>query len=74
MKINYLKGRMAERGVFAVHLSEMMGRERGYACKKVKVPWEFLMSEVYLICDVLEIPCEEIPKFFPPKPVNEKKR
>ena len=65
MKINLLKGRMAERGIFAANISAQLGRERTYACKKVKEPWRFQLSEVYIICDILEIPYEEIPKYFP---------
>ena len=63
-----LRGLMAERSVSCTQLASLINRQRNYVSIKIKQPWLFSMHEVYVICNYLEIPYEEIPRYFPPEP------
>lgn len=65
MKINLLKGKMAEQGIDGIRMSQLIGRAPSYMYNHLKKPDSLLLSEIYIICEVLEIPFEDIPKYFP---------
>lgn len=64
---NLLKGRMAERGYNGVALAQLLGRNPTYVYIHLDRPAHFRLGEIYTICRALEIPLEEISKYFPDK-------
>ena len=68
--INLLRGRMAERGYHSNDLTMCTGRTVQYINQNILNPGRFRLEEVYAICEELEIPLDEIPKYFPPSCVQ----
>lgn len=70
-KLDLIGGRMKAYGVNQKMLAAKMctdgrdGRNPSYVSKHLRNPQEFLLGEIYIMCDELEIPYEEIPKYFP---------
>jgi hypothetical protein len=60
-----LRMQMYGEGVDQNAIADCVGRSRNYVSMRMRgeCPWD--MGDVYRICDLLEIPLEEIPQFFP---------
>ena len=60
-----LRNRMYAMRATANYLSEKIGRSACYFSNRLngKMPWD--LADVYNLCDILRIPYDEIPKFFP---------
>lgn len=63
---NRLKGRITEFGETCMSIAPRIDRTADYLYKKIDNPRELKLSEVYTICDILEIDYEDIPEYFPP--------
>lgn len=46
-------------------LSKAMGKSTGYLSSRITGKKSFSLSDVYAICDYLNLPYEKIPDFFP---------
>ena len=66
MKRNPLKGRIAECGYSGAAIGRILGRAQSYMSNHISDPGLFSVAEMYTLCDLLEIPYSEIPKYFPP--------
>lgn len=60
-----LRGRIEEMGVDRKWLASQLGVCPTYVSQRMtgNLPWS--MKDVYRLCDVLRIPTEEIPTYFP---------
>ena len=60
-----LYGALKASGIRIQDLCRMLGRSTVYVADRMKVrrPWE--LDEVYAMCELLEIPLDKIPEFFP---------
>ena len=65
LELRKLKGRMRENGVNGVQIAAMIGHNKDYVYAICNGRADPRLSEVYTICLALEIPLEEIPKYFP---------
>lgn len=64
-KYRKLKGRLAESDIDQKYICQTLGRSQTYISRRMtgKMPWT--MDDVYGMCDLLQIPPDEIPVYFP---------
>jgi hypothetical protein len=60
-----LKGLMFENDIDQAYLCKHLGRSHAYVTPRMmgRMPWS--MDDAYTICDLLSIPYEQIPIYFP---------
>lgn len=60
-----LKGRLAESEIDQKYICHTLARSQTYITRRMTgiMPWT--MDDVYAMCDLLQIPPEEIPIYFP---------
>jgi len=69
-KYQRLRRALRERDIDQEYLGKLLGRSRSHVsfCLSGKAEW--LMSEVYIIAKLCQIPIEEIYKYFPPDGID----
>lgn len=60
-----LKSKMATFGISQEDLGDMIGRSRYYINSRLQCKQEFSLSDIYNICEELDIEKAEIPTYFP---------
>lgn len=59
-----LAGKMKEKGFSQKKLGEAIGRNVATISKKMNGKSAFSQAEIKKICDILDIPSQEIPRYF----------
>lgn len=65
-KIDYSKllGRIKEKGYTQKSISEMISLSESHFCRKLSGEFSFRQSEIHRICEILDIPAQEIGDYF----------
>ena len=66
IRYKQLKTAMFSNDVTWEDLAKEIGKSKSYVSHRSTGKMPFDMNEVYKICDFINIPYEEIPRFFPP--------
>ena len=66
-ELRKLKARMVENGIDGKGLAALIGRQPDYIYRVIRGTGDLRLSELYIICDYLNIHLEDLPKFFPQK-------
>lgn len=61
-----VKKKMLDKRLINFDLQEALGKSQPYVTERMKGRKCFDMDEVYILCNLLEIPLNEITKYFPP--------
>ena len=61
-----LRSRMIECDLEGRDCAEAIGRSEGYWSARIMEREYFSLRDIYILCDLMEIPYEEIPIYFPP--------
>ncbi len=69
-KYRLLRNKLREYDLDQEYLGELLGRSRSHISLCLSGKSEWLMSEVYIIAKICQIPKEEILRYFPPGGVD----
>mgnify|MGYP000070762791 CR=1 FL=1 len=61
-----VKKKMLDKHLINIDLQETLGKSQPYVTERMKGRKCFDMDEVYILCNLLDIPLDEISKYFPP--------
>lgn len=62
-----LKGKMSEHNIKQFELAEVLRLSSASISNRMSGRHPFNIYEIYKICDILQIPYEQIPVYFPPE-------
>ena len=66
MELIEVKKKMLDKHLINIDLQETLGKSQPYVTERMKGRKCFDMDEVYILCNLLNIPLGEISKYFPP--------
>lgn len=66
MELIEVKKKMLDKHLINLDLQEALGKSQPYVTERMKGRKSFDMDEIYVLCKVLDIPLNEISKYFPP--------
>ncbi|MBU5451405.1 helix-turn-helix domain-containing protein [Acetivibrio sp. MSJd-27] len=66
MELIEVKKKMLDKRLINIDLQEALGKSQPYITGRMKGRECFSMDEIYILCELLDIPLNEISKYFPP--------